>query len=90
MRINDISQIPISTQLPKKNNPSEKEMQKAAQDFAAVFYEKMLTGMLKASTGPKALQEDIWWEMFSREIAGELSSSPNTMVDELFRQLKKY
>ncbi|RJX27844.1 MAG: hypothetical protein C4554_03550 [Dethiobacter sp.] len=89
MKVNDISHGRCCPTAFPKNKPSEKEMKQAAQDFAAVFYEKMLAGMLKAKMGQKGLQEEVWWEMLIGEIAREISASPTTLAEELYAQLKK-
>lgn len=72
-----------------KINKTEQEMKKAAQEFTAVFYEKMLTNMLQANTGEKMPHQDLAWQMLIGEIASEMSAASKSLAAELFAQTEK-
>ena len=80
-----------NTPLPavERKDMSEIELKKAAADFAAIFYEKVLGGMLKAYGGEKGFQEDLWMEMLTREIAREIARSPGASTEQFYNGLKK-
>ncbi|MBS4021267.1 MAG: hypothetical protein KGZ79_02435 [Dethiobacter sp.] len=88
MKVNNFSQGTADAMLVEKKNPSEQEMKKGAADFTAVFYEKMIKGMLTATLGEKGLQEDVWWEMVAREISRASTAPLTPLAAELYEKLK--
>lgn len=68
---------------------TDKELKNAAADFAAIFYEKVLAGMLQTHGEPKGLSEDIWWDMLTREVAREISLSSPALAKQIYEKLAK-
>lgn len=89
MKVNDLNGAYQPTVIAPKKNKSEQEMQKAAQEFSAVFYEKMLTNMLKANIGETKSHQDLAWQMLIGEIASEMSAASKSLAAELFAQAER-
>ncbi len=89
MKINEISSLAASLPGVEAPKMSDKELKKAATDFAAIFYEKVLAGMLKATGEQKEMPEEMWWEMLTQEVAREIAASSPALAEQFYTHLKK-
>lgn len=64
----------------------EQEMKKAAQEFSAILYEKMLTQMVNTAVGEKKPYQELAWQQLIAEIAGITARSGNGLTESLLPQ----
>lgn len=83
--ISSVSAIPASQDV----KINEAEARKAAEDFAAVFFETMFSTMMSANIEQKGIQEEVWWDLLSERIAKEVAVSPNLLTEKILSTIKK-
>ena len=89
MKIHEIG--PGSPVLSAGKSPGmgEKDLNKAALDFSAILYEKIVTGMMTAQVGEKQVTDGFWWDIFAREVAREMAQSTPQLVQQIYGELKR-